>query len=133
MITMMIGVRDPEQNIRVRKTHNHNIFYAILATKIVSFYQDRLGTNIGKLCTQNERCGFRRRLNKAICCPHACFATYAGGSGIQFVNNHCEGSFVFLQVRPPNPHFSDFPLRNVNFQTSMSLPRQARDKKKDRF
>ena len=37
------------------------------------------------------------RLNEASCCPHACFATYAGGSGIQFINNHCDGAFVFLQ------------------------------------
>jgi hypothetical protein len=47
------------------------------------------------------------RLNKAICCPHACFATYAGGSGIQFINNHCEGAFVFLQFDGDYPTTSE--------------------------
>ncbi len=47
------------------------------------------------------------RLNQAICCPHSCFATYAGGSGIQFINNHCEGAFVFLQFDGDYPKTSE--------------------------
>lgn len=44
------------------------------------------------------------KMHKATCCPHSCFATYAGGSGVQFLNNKCEGAFVFLQFN------GDFPV-----------------------
>eukprot|EP01047_Picozoa_sp_COSAG01_P065956 COSAG01_NODE_9010_length_2583_cov_3.615539_1_plen_584_part_00 len=32
------------------------------------------------------------------CYSHACFGTYAGGRGVQFLNNSCEGAGLFLQL-----------------------------------
>jgi len=39
------------------------------------------------------------------CYRHPCWATYAGGSGVQWVNNHCEGAFNVLAFNGdyPNP------------------------------
>ena len=37
------------------------------------------------------------------CYSHSCFATYAGGAGIQWINNHCEGAQNFLSF------YGDFP------------------------
>lgn len=38
-----------------------------------------------------------------VCFSHACYATYASGSGVQFLNNHCEGSNLFLQFNGDYP------------------------------
>jgi hypothetical protein len=53
------------------------------------------------VCAMNRT---THKMNQATCCPHSCFATYAGGSGVQFLNNTCEGAFVFLQFN------GDFPV-----------------------
>jgi len=37
------------------------------------------------------------------CCQHSCYAAYAGGSGVQILNNSCEGSFLFLQLSGDYP------------------------------
>ena len=36
--------------------------------------------------------------NSYSCYSHACFGTYAGGQGVQFLNNTCEGAGLFLQL-----------------------------------
>ena len=40
------------------------------------------------------------------CYGHPCFATYAGGAGIQWINNHCEGADALVKFLGdyPNPN-----------------------------
>ena len=45
------------------------------------------------VCAYNKTTG---KMHSATCCPHPCFATYAGGAGVQFINNTCEGAYLFL-------------------------------------
>jgi hypothetical protein len=37
------------------------------------------------------------------CYSHPCFATYAGGSGVQWINNHCHGAFNVLSFNGGYP------------------------------
>ena len=39
----------------------------------------------------------RNTHNNGKCFIHACYATYAGGRGVQWLNNRCEGAGLFLQ------------------------------------
>jgi len=45
----------------------------------------------------------RNAHKNGICFEHACFATYAGGKGIQWINNRCEGAGLFLQFNGGYP------------------------------
>ena len=47
--------------------------------------------------------GFPSCGSQGGCCSHPCFATYAGGSGVQWVNNHCEGAFNILSFNGDYP------------------------------
>ena len=39
----------------------------------------------------------RNTHHNPYCYSHACFGTYSGGQGVQFLNNTCEGAGLFLQ------------------------------------
>lgn len=62
------------------------------------------------------------------CYGHPCFATYAGGAGIQWINNHCEGALTivtFLGDYPdPNNTFWCGPLA-VEGNTYSAMPGQG--------
>ena len=54
-------------------------------------------------CDCSGKFGSNNTHNNGKCFIHACFATYAGGSGVQFLNNRCEGAGLFLQLNGGYP------------------------------
>ena len=48
--------------------------------------------------------GNQKDQTNGSCFSHACYATYASGAGVQFLNNRCEGANLFLQFNGRYPN-----------------------------